>query len=62
MRQITIHDDRPKWQQKEDRQYACRTFCRLYRHCSSRTGYSCKKLGGDVIPVIDRGERRGGNG
>ncbi|MEK3976083.1 hypothetical protein [Psychrobacillus sp. FSL K6-1267] len=48
----TIYDNRPKWMQKEDKRYACQTFCKFSKKCTSNLGYTCKKLGGDVIPVI----------
>ena len=54
MNSVTITDSRAPWMQKEDKQIACMTRCGLYRHCSSRIGYECKKLGGDTIPRIRR--------
>lgn len=57
--QVVIADDRPKWQQKEDREMACMTRCSLYKKCSSRHGFDCRHLGGDTVPKINN---RGGSG
>lgn len=52
MQNVFIIDQRPHWMVKEDREYACRTFCSLFKRCSSRIGHDCKKLGGEVIPKV----------
>lgn len=54
MNTVVITDSRTSWMIKEDGQMACMTKCRLYKHCNSRMGYECKKLGGDTIPRIGR--------
>lgn len=53
-----ITDSRKSWMIREDEQMACMTRCRLYRHCDSRIGTECKKLGGDVIPKLREREKK----
>lgn len=54
MNQVVIIDDRPKWMIKEDKHMACMLHCHLYRHCQTRAGRGCKRLGGKEIPKIRR--------
>lgn len=58
---VTIVDSRPDWMRKEDGDYACYR-CSFYKHCSSRIGYECNRLGGSEIPkirgVIGNGQRQ----
>ena len=54
MGNVIITDSRPKWILKEDKHMACMTRCYLYKCCSTRVGYSCKRLGGGVILRIQR--------
>lgn len=49
---VSIFDDRKPWMKEEDRLMTCAWFCPLYRNCSSRMGYDCKRLGGLEIPKI----------
>jgi hypothetical protein len=56
--QVVIADDRPKWQQVEDREMACFTRCSLFKKCSNRHGFDCRHLGGDIVPKINN---RGGS-
>ncbi|MEK5068079.1 hypothetical protein [Sporosarcina sp. FSL K6-1508] len=58
MNKVIISDVRPGWMRREDEGVACMTRCRLYRHCISKMGFDCKKLGGDNIPVLK--ERKNG--
>lgn len=52
MQNVLIIDERPHWMVKEDREYACRTFCSQYKRCASRVGFDCRKLGGTEIPKV----------
>jgi hypothetical protein len=54
MTQVVIVDSRPDWMKAEDRMAACMR-CSLFKKCSSRFGYECKKLGGSEIPKIRGG-------
>ncbi|MGY3717036.1 hypothetical protein ACWE42_16100 [Sutcliffiella cohnii] len=56
---VIISDGRTDWMKKEDRIMTCMNRCAQYKHCSSRFGTDCKKLGGSEIPKI-RQERRYG--
>lgn len=53
-----IVDSRKVWMIREDEQIACMTRCRLYKHCNSRIGSNCKKLGGNEIPKLRERERK----
>lgn len=52
LHKIIITDTRSKWQIKEDNEAACFNRCPLFKYCSSRFGYDCKRLGGSKIPKI----------
>lgn len=52
MNSVLICDSRPEWMQIEDKYYACQTFCRKFQRCSTRVGFDCKCLGGNVIPKL----------
>lgn len=52
MENVLIADDCPDWIKSEDRVMACSARCSLFKKCSSRIGFDCKKLGGSEIPKI----------
>ncbi|PRO41069.1 hypothetical protein C6W18_12120 [Bacillus sp. LLTC93] len=52
MLNVVIADDRPLWIQKEDKLMACMTRCKQFKHCASRFGSDCKRMGGTEIPKI----------
>jgi hypothetical protein len=49
---VIIADDRPKWVVDEDRMMTCWTLCSLYKYCSSRHGFDCKRFGGTEIAKL----------
>lgn len=50
--QVSIIDARPEWMIREDMEMACFYRCPLYRKCSTRMGYECRRFGGEHIPRI----------
>lgn len=60
MNKVIISDGRPGWMRREDEIISCMTRCRLHKHCLSRIGFDCLKLGGEKIPVLkDRKKKEG---
>ncbi len=55
MQRVIVVDDRPKWMVQEDKMMACFTRCHLYKKCSSRFGFDCKRMGGNNIPKLGGG-------
>lgn len=51
---VVIIDTRKPWMVAEDREMACMSRCPLYRKCSSRIGFDCKRLGGNEIAKVRR--------
>ena len=47
---VTIVDDRPKWQQVEDKQHECLMNCKYFMKCNLRSYIDCKINGGEIIP------------
>jgi len=54
MMNVVIVDDRKPWMIKEDREMTCFSRCPLYKRCSTRKGFDCKRLGGNDIPKLRR--------